>query len=146
MKNPRCSKTAASCRLQAAGRRCNLKLVACGWQQGFSLIELLIASLVIAAASALLVGGLVAANRSSELWSERLLFTQVLASRLALLDDELSDQTPTHGILPAPLEDVSWTLAWTDAPLAPLVQATLSVSRKDHAADVVTYRRLATEP
>ena len=113
--------------------------------RGFSLIELLIASIVIASAGALLVGGLVAANRSSDLRIEQVLFTQALAGRLALLDDELSDQTPTHGTLPAPLDDVSWSLAWADAPLAPLVQATLSVSRKDHAADVVTYRRLVTQ-
>ena len=114
--------------------------------RGFSLIELLMASVVVAAAGALLVGGLIGANRSTALRVERILSTQLLASELALLDRQLGPDTPTSGHFSPPFEDVQWTLAWTPTPRAPLVEATLTVSRGDHHVDAVTYRQLATEP
>ena len=110
--------------------------------QGFSLIELLIASVVVASAGALLIGGLVAANRSAEARIDQILSTQLLASRLALLSDPLDPSTPTSGTFPSPLDEFTWTLAWTDAPLAPLAEATLTVETKSRAAHVVTYRPL----
>ena len=109
------------------------------------MVELLISSLVVGAAGALLIGGLVAANRSADWRIEQILTTQLLASRLALLDDSLSDTTLRSGIFPAPLDDFTWTLdiAGIDGPLAPLAQGTLTVTRKDHASHVVTYRPVA---
>ena len=101
------------------------------------------AGVVVAVAGTILVGALVRANRSHELRIERALLTQLVASQLALLDDEITARTSTDGTYPAPLDDVRWTLAWTPRPLAPLVQTTLTVSRKDHDVHVVTYRRLA---
>ena len=107
------------------------------------MIELLMASVVVAAAAALLVGGLVAANRSADRRREQVLMAQLLASRLAMLDDQLTGDEPAQGAFPEPLEAFSWSLEQTDAPLAPLAQVTLTVSRNDHNAHVVTYRRLA---
>ncbi len=114
-------------------------------QDGFSLLELLMASMVVAAAGALLVGGMVWANRGADLRIEQVLSTQLLASQLALLDGPLSPQTPRSGTCPAPLNEFTWTLQWKDAPLAPLAEATLTVGRNGHTAHVVTYQPI-TEP
>ena len=141
MKNPRYNKAALGSRLKAEGK-C-LRPPASSPQQGFSLIELLIASVIAASAGALLVGGLVAANRSANLRVNAALTTQALATQLALLDDQLTPQMPTSGPCVAALTACTWTLVWTDAPLAPLVEATLSVSSDDRTAHVVTYRTLA---
>lgn len=111
-------------------------------EQGFSLVELLIASVVVASAGALLIGGLVAANRSAEIRIDQALSTQLLASQLALLDDQLSSQTPRSGTFPAPLDEFTWTLEWTDTPFTPLVEARLTAAKKGRAAYVVTYRPL----
>ena len=110
--------------------------------EGFSLIELLIASVVVAAAGALLIGGLVAANRSAEVRIDQTLATQLLASQLALLGDQLDPNTPTSGTFPPPLDEFAWTLEWTEVPLTPLAEATITVTTKNHVAHVVTYRPL----
>lgn len=110
---------------------------------GFALLELLVASVVVAAAGALLVGGLVQANRSGGLRIDRIVSTELLASELALLDGPMSPQRPSGGPCAPPLDDCAWTLRWTEAPLVPLVEATLAVERKGGTVQVVTYRPLA---
>lgn len=112
-------------------------------ETGFSLLELLMASAVGAAAAAMLVGGLIASNRSSVLRVERAVSTQLLASQLALLDDVIPSEAETSGNYPAPLQDFTWALEWTETPLAPLAETTLTVKKGDHATHVVTYRSLA---
>ena len=107
------------------------------------MVELLIASVVVAMAGAMLAGALIASNRSAELCRQRILLTQLAANQLALLDDPLTDQTPTQGTFAPPLDAMAWTLSWTEASLEPLAQVTLSVTRGSHHTDVVTYRRLA---
>jgi|GEM_PF-2711331 len=108
---------------------------------GLSLIELLIASVLVGAAGALLVSGLVTANRGADRRITQILSTQLLASQLALLDDQIGPKTPTHGTLSSPLGECTWTLEWTQTSLTPLVQATLSLEQKDHqTSHVVTYR------
>ncbi len=107
---------------------------------GFSLLELLVASVVMAAAGELLIGGMVWANRSADLQTEQVLATQLLASHLASLDGPLNRQMPVEGTCPPPRDDFSWTLQWSEAPLAPLAETTITVKRKDHATHVVTYR------
>lgn len=113
-------------------RRCN----------GFSLIELLMASLIASAAGALLVGGLVAANRSAALRIEQAISTQLLADRLALLDERISDATPRSGTFSPPVHGAVWALTVEPAadPLTPLLKATISVTHQEHTTHVVTYR------
>ena len=112
-------------------------------EQGFSLIELLIASVVAAAAGALLVGALVAVNRNTELRTERVLSIEALASQLALLDDQLAPKTPTSGTCNSPVTRCEWTLTWNQTSLRPLVEATITVAHKDRTNHVVTYRPIA---
>ncbi len=114
-------------------------------ERGFSLIELLIASVITAMACVLLIGGLQAANRSGEMRSEQILATTVLANQLALLPEQIGPATPTSGAAASPLGEFTWTLTWTEAPLAPLVEATLTVAGPQGAAHAVTYRSLAPE-
>jgi len=111
---------------------------------GFSLVELVMASLIVSVAGALLVGGLVAANRSTDLRLHQMLSTQWLANQLALLDDTLSGSTATGGTF-LPLDDATWTLSVepADDPLKPLAKATIIVTRKDLTSHVVTYRPVA---
>ena len=141
MKNQRCSKRAFS-RRSKTGCHGLEPHTRSPQQQGFSLIELVMAAVLLASAGAMLVGGLVAANRSSDARIEQALSTQVLASQFALLDEQITPQTPTRGTVSSPLGEYTWTLEWTKAPLAPLVEATLTLSRKDRASHVVTYRPL----
>src|SRR3989338_3780205 len=138
MKNPSRNKNAQGWGLGAEGNCPEPR--AQSPEQGFSLIELLMASVVVACAGALLIGGLVAANRSAEARIDQTLSTQFLSSQLALLGDQFDSNTPTSGTFPSPLDDVTWTLEWIDAPLAPLAEATLTITTKDRAAHVVTYR------
>ena len=114
-------------------------------RRGFSLIELLIAAVIAAAAGALLIGGLVAANRSAEIRMAQTLSTHVLANQLALLDNQLGPKTPITGTVSSPLGQYTWTLAWTEAPLAPLAETTLTVTSPQGASHVVTYRQLAQQ-
>ncbi len=110
---------------------------------GYALIELLIASVVVASAAALLVGGLVASNQCIERRIEARLATQLLASQLASLDDRLNDDLPSAGTFAPPLNTFAWTIERSEAPLAPLLQTTLTVAVGDRLARVVTYRQHA---
>lgn len=110
--------------------------------EAFSLIELLMASVVVAAGGAMLIGGLVAANRSRELRIEQLLATQLLAGRLAELDDEIGAETPMSGTFAEPLDEFAWSLEHNDPSPDGLAQATLTVSHDDHHTHAVTLRRL----
>ena len=102
------------------------------------------ASLITAAAGALLAGGLVAANRSAALRIEQTLSTQLLADRLALLDERISDATPRSGTFSPSVHGATWTLTVEPAadPLTPLLKATISVTHQEHMTHVVTYRPL----
>ena len=113
-------------------------------ERGFSLIELLIASVIIASAGAMLIGALVAANRGADLYGEHALDTQLLASRLALLEERVNKQMPMSGTFDPPLDDVEWRLEVSEAPppLAPLAQVVISVERNGAHSDVVTHRQV----
>ncbi len=102
------------------------------------------ASLIVSVAGALLVGGLVVANRSTDLRLHQILSAQWLANQLALLDDRLSDSTARSGTF-LPLDDATWALTVepADDPLKPLAKAAITVTRKDLTSHVVTYRPVA---
>lgn len=138
MKSLRCNRNAPGCRLQASGQ----VPATFSFRRGFALIELLIAAILIVSAGTLLIGGLVAANRSAALRMDRAVATQALASQLALLDDTLTMQTPTEGTIPG-LQDASWTLSLAEAspPLTPLINSTLTVTYHGRDTTAVTIRR-----
>lgn len=109
-------------------------------------MELLVASVVAAVAAALLAGAMVPANRSAALRADQAISVQLLASRLALLEDQLAADQPTTGRFDAPLDAYAWTLQLTPLPVpqAGLMAATLAVERTDGThLDVVTYRQAA---
>ena len=110
--------------------------------RGLSLIELLMASIVVASAEALLISGLISANRGADLYVERALSTQLLASQLALLDEPLPHDVPTHGTFPA-WPEWSWTLQWQESAFAPLQETTITIAHQAQAYHLVTYRTLA---
>ena len=112
---------------------------------GFSLIELLIASSVAAGAAALLAGGLMAANRSADRRVEQARLTQLLASRLAELDDPLQDDAAASGAFPTPYEGFAWTIERINAPQEPVGVFRLQVTHEGHTVDAVTSRRIAEE-
>lgn len=108
---------------------------------GLALVEVLVAAVIVAAAGALLVGGLVGANRSADLRVERVVAGHLLASRLALLPEAVSDTTPTAGTFPEPLAGYTWTQTRTPSQmLAPLEELTVTVSRQGRRLDAVTAR------
>ena len=143
MKNLFC-KNALGSRLKTEGD--NLEPRALSLEQGLSLIELLIASVIVASAAALLLGGLIAANRGSDIRIEQALSTQALASELAQLDEPLASDISTSGVCTLLKDGCQWTLSWVQAPLDPLVAATLTVRLNGHAYRLVTYRSLAQPP
>ena len=143
MKSKRCDSNARGWRLEAGGN--SLKPRALSLEQGFSLIELLMAAVIAASVGSLLAGGLIAMNRSRDIRVEQAISTQLLAGQLALLDDEINDQTPMAGTIPASPNDFRWTIERVEAPLVPLVTTTLVLSHNGHDTHVVTYRRIAEQ-
>jgi type II secretory pathway pseudopilin PulG len=106
---------------------------------GFSLVELLIASIVVAAGGTLLAGGLVTSNRSAALRLRQLIATQLLASQVALLGDEVvGDAGETGGTYVPPLEAFHWTQRW-ELVADQLARTTVSVSDGSYTAHAVTY-------
>jgi len=115
---------------------------------GFSLIELLIASTLIASAGALLAGGLATANRQADRRIAQALSTQAAASTLALLDDRVGSEAPSSGTLPPPLDGCRWTLEVTDPDpvLVPLAKIVLTVRGNGQTVSLTTYRQRSTTP
>ena len=110
---------------------------------GFSLVELLIASIIVAAGGTLLAGGLVTSNRGAQLRSQQILVTQALASQLAQLNDQVVGASgQASGAWPPPLETIRWTKRWEPAvgPMEPLAQVTLAFSDGTYTAHAITYR------
>jgi type II secretory pathway pseudopilin PulG len=107
---------------------------------GFSLVELLMAGVVVASAGSLLAGGLMTANRGAQLRRQQILMTQALASQFAQLDDRVVDASgETSGTLLPPLETMRWTRHWEPVS-EELARIRLTVSDGASIADVVTYR------
>ena len=110
--------------------------------RGISLVELLMAAIVVASAGSLLVSGLISANRGADLYVERALSTQLLASQFALLEEPLPHDVATHGTCSA-LPNWEWTLQWHDSAFAPLQETMITVAHQGQAHHLVTYRTLA---
>jgi prepilin-type N-terminal cleavage/methylation domain-containing protein len=117
-------------------------------QQGFALAELLVASVILASAGALLAGGLLWANRSIEARAQRAHVTQLLASRLSLLEETLTTQEPQAGLFDPPIEGAAWQLELqpVDGTDGVLQRVMLTVTQGGQAASVVTYRPIAEAP
>ena len=113
---------------------------------GFSLVELLIAAMVVAVAGTLLAAGLLTSNRGAQQRLRQIAATQLLASQLALLDDHVTGVTgELSGTFPPTLEAFHWTQRWEQAtgPLNPLAHTTLAVSDGTYTAHAVTYLPIA---
>lgn len=107
---------------------------------GLSLVELLIASTVVAAAGSLLAGGLVIPNRAADRRLQQIVATQLLARQFALLGDEVAGATGQIGSsFPPPLETFQWTQRWEPAS-DQLARMTVTVTTGSSSAHVVTYR------
>ncbi len=109
-------------------------------QKGFLLIELLIAGVIIAMTSSLLIGGLRSANRSGELRVQQAVGAQLLANQLALMGDQITAETPHQGACPEPYGDSAWTLKVQDTALLSVKQVELELTHQGHTFHVVTYR------
>jgi len=106
---------------------------------GLSLVELLMASVVVAAAGTLLAGGLMIANRAADRRLQQILATQLLARQFALLGDTVVGTTgETGGTFPPPLEVFQWTQRWQPTS-DQLARTTVTVSDGTSTAHVVTY-------
>jgi Tfp pilus assembly protein PilV len=108
--------------------------------RGFSLIELLLASVLMAAAGALLMASLIAANRGASLRSDQALMAHALASQLALLDDPLPAVLPEAGPMDEPFETHTATVD-LGATESSLQEAALGIEHGAHRAALVTWRR-----
>ncbi len=115
-------------------------------QRGFSLIELLIATSLAAGAAALLAGGLLAANRIADLRMERAVLTQLLANRLAELDDPLPIDESASGSFSSPYDGYTWALERLNSTKESIGVFTLRVTHEGHTVDAVTARRMAAQP
>ncbi len=97
------------------------------------------AASLVAAAAGLLFGGLFQISRSQQLRQEQATVIQLLASRLALLD-----QVPSHedsaGSFPTPHEAFSWHLQSQATPLPSLARVTYAITWQGKTLDVTTYR------
>ena len=110
---------------------------------GLSLVELLIAAIVVASAGTLLVAGLITANRGAEQRLRQITVEQLLASQVALLDDHVVGTAgELSGTFPPPLETFHWIRRWeqTEGPMHPLAHTTFTVSDGAYTAHVETYR------
>ena len=107
---------------------------------GLSLVELLIAAIVVASAGTLLAGGLVISNRGSDRRLAQLLATQILATELALLEDQLVEKSgEDSGRFSPPPERFRVTRHWEPVS-EELARIRLTVSDGGSIADVVTDR------
>ncbi|MDP3704134.1 MAG: hypothetical protein Q8R78_07075 [Candidatus Omnitrophota bacterium] len=107
---------------------------------GLSLVELLMAAVVVASAGSLLAGGLVISNRGADRRLAQLLATQILATELALLEDQVVGAFgEDSGRRSPPPEPFRVTRRWE--PVADqMAQMTLTVSDGSYTAYAVTYR------
>ena len=111
-------------------------------QSAFSLVELLIAGVIIAMTGSLLIGGLISANRSGELRVQQAIAAQLAASQLALIDEQVAPDSPNKGAFPEPYQDSTWILEQQDTPIPTVKRLQLTVSYQGHDFHVATYRRL----
>lgn len=112
-------------------------------------MELLISSVVAAVAASLLMGALMPANRSVVLRAEQAVSLQLLASELALVDQQIAADQAMQGTYAAPLDEYRWALTLTPlpAPQDTVVETTLTVTRGEGASrHVVTHRQAAPQP
>ena len=113
--------------------------------RGFSLLELLIASVVVAAAGVLLFGSLAQITRSRQLAQEQRMMRMALASRLASLET-VTDGEQAEGLCEAPYAAYRWALAATAGTLPSLAHVTLSIiSPSGHTMNTQTLRPLSRD-
>ena len=123
-------------------------------RRGFSLIEALIAAVLVAAASALLYGALAQAARSQELKAQQAVARRLLANRFALLDAVPAGLVQAGEWAETPQGRMTWSLTTQPGPVPSLAEATLTVSwpmsAGEHASpasiSATTYRRVPPEP
>jgi prepilin-type N-terminal cleavage/methylation domain-containing protein len=126
--------------LKHIGSRSNL-------QHGFSLIELALASAILALAGGVIAGGLIAVNRGADLRVQRMMTASILANQLASLDDQLTGDTPGEGAVSTPVGEFAWAIETVESPLPAVAQVTITTTHQGHTDRTVTYRlRPAEQP
>lgn len=123
-------------------RRRNYSAAVSGSQRGFSLVELMIAGVIIAMTGALLIGGLLSANRSAEMRARQAVTAQLLASQLALIDGKINTDSPVKGNFSGAYADSTWQIEQYDTAVASVKQVQLTVNHQGYAAHAATYRIL----
>lgn len=141
MKSQHFRKMEAGSGKQEAGKNSSsLQPLASRFEGGFSLIELMIAGVIVALTASLIVGGLVAANRSGELRTRQVIANQLLSSQLASLTDSLASPQPQEGGFPEPWTDSHWSLTVADTDTHGLKQLDLTVTHQGHSVHATTFR------
>ncbi len=114
--------------------------------RGFSLLELLIASLVVAGTGLLLFSGLAQITRSRQLKQEQTIMRELLANRLALLET-VTEGEQVDGACEAPYETYRWTVSTSAGALPSVAHVTVSItSPSAHTMDASTVRPLTSAP
>lgn len=109
-------------------------------ESGFALVELLIAGVIIAMTSSLLIGGLISANRAGEMRCQQAVGAQLLATQLALIGDSMSAQSPLQGPGPEPYSGSSWAIEEQDTSMASVKQIRLTLIHQGQVFHASTYR------
>ena len=115
---------------------------------GFSLLELLMASLIVAAAGVLLFGGLAHIMRSRALAQEQTIMRALLANRLALLET-VAESEQADGSCEAPYGTYRWAVSAAPTAvgaLPSLATVTISVtSPTGYTIEAITIRPIRHE-
>ena len=95
---------------------------------GLTMVEALIASILVASAGLMLGSGLLASNRAAQQRRLQLMTTEIAASQLALVPDVVATGASTGGSISTPSGTMTWELTATPLVGGPLAETVLSVT------------------
>ena len=122
-------------------------------RRGFSLIEALMAAVLVASAAALLYGALAQVARGQQFRAQQAVARRLLANRLALLE-VVPPGLVQQGEEESSQDQMTWSLTTKPGPVPSLAEATLTVAwpmgtgeRASQArVSATTYRPIPPEP
>ena len=110
------------------------------------MVEVLIASILVASAGLMLGSGLLASNRAAQQRRLQLMTTEIVASQLALVPDAVVTGASADGTVNTPSGMLAWELTATPVAGSPLAEAVLSVTGPHIAVRATTYRPVVEGP